>query len=283
MTALSLGYSPCPNDTFIFYALVHGRLAQAPEVREVLEDIETLNGMASRSELDIVKVSFHALGHFLDKYCLLHAGGALGRACGPLVVARDGQPIDGADGLTGKRVAIPGRMTTAALLVRLFAPRLTDVVEMPFHRIMHATASGEVDAGVIIHESRFTYPQHGLQKVVDLGEWWESSTGFPIPLGGIAARRDLGTERIEQIDAALRASVEYAHANPDEVRDYVAAHAQEMERDVMEAHIGLYVNDYTLDYGTDGEGAIEDLMSRAVASGILPPTSEPLFTGSGSA
>ena len=273
---LSLGYSPCPNDTYIFYALVHGRLDGAPGVREVLEDIETLNGMASRGELDVVKVSFHALGHLLSDYCLLHTGGALGRGCGPLVVSRGGIT---SQSLSACRVAIPGRRTTAALLVRLFAPELTQVVEIPFHRIVEAIHTGEVDAGVIIHESRFTYAKSGLQKVVDLGEWWESTTGHPIPLGGIAARRALGEDRIARFEVALRDSVEYAHAHPDEVRDYVAAHAQDMERDVMEAHIELYVNTYTLDYGRDGEAAIADLMERAVAAGILPDAETPLFLG----
>lgn len=273
-TALSLGYSPCPNDTYVFYALVHGCLEGAPQVHEHLEDIETLNGMASRGELDVVKVSFHALGHLLSDYCLLHAGGALGRGCGPLVVARE-EITD----LSACRVAIPGRMTTAALLVQLFAPELTDVVELPFHHILEATRAGDVDAGVIIHESRFTYQTLGLQKVVDLGAWWESTTGHPIPLGGIAARRDLGADRIAGIDAALRNSVEYAHAHPEEVRDYVAANAQEMAREVMEAHIALYVNDHTLDYGCDGEAAIADLLARAVAAGILPDATTPLFLG----
>ncbi len=272
---LSLGYSPCPNDTYSFYALVHGHLEGAPEVREVLEDIETLNGLAAQGALDVVKVSFHAFGHFLSDYCLLHSGGALGRGCGPLVVAREGFVTDT---LATNRVAIPGRMTTAALLLRLFAPALTEVVEMPFHHILEATRSGEVDAGVIIHESRFTYPKLGLKKVVDLGEWWESTTGHPIPLGGIAARRGLGEDRISHIDAALRRSVEYAHAHPEQVRDYVAAHAQEMEREVMEAHIALYVTEYTLDYGSDGEAAITDLLARAASAGILPATDAPLFS-----
>lgn len=271
---LSLGYSPCPNDTFIFYALVHGRLPDAPPVSEVLEDIETLNGMASRQELDIVKVSFHALGHFRESYCLLRSGGALGRGCGPLVVAgRDLEP----DQISRCRVAIPGRMTTAALLVKLFAPGLTDIVEMPFHQIMEATRTGEVDAGVIIHESRFTYQDHGLHSVLDLGEWWEESTGQPIPLGGIAARRDLGEETLRQIETALRDSVDFAYGNPDVVRDYVAANAQEMDREVMESHIALYVNDYTRNYGTSGEAAIDDLLSRAMSAGIIPPTRTPLF------
>ena len=272
---LSLGYSPCPNDTYIFCALVHGKLGdQAPAFREVLEDIETLNNMASRAELDVVKISFHALGHLAEQYCLLHSGGALGRGCGPLVVAS--AALD-AGALHAKRVAIPGRMTTAALLVRLFAPQLQHLIAMPFHRIMEAVQQGEVDAGVIIHESRFTYSEYGLHKVVDLGQWWESTTGHPIPLGGIAARRDLGPELVARIDDSLRASVSYAHEHPAEVREYVARHAQEMDPEVMASHIALYVNDHTLDYGRDGEAAIVDLMTRASRAGIVPETSEQLF------
>jgi len=271
---LSLGYSPCPNDTFVFYALVHGCLLEAPVVTEVLEDIETLNGMATREELDIVKVSFHALGHFRQSYCLLRSGGALGRGCGPLVVA--GRPMD-AEELHRARIAIPGRMTTAALLVRLFAPELTNVVEMPFHQIMGAVQSGQVDAGVIIHESRFTYQRYGLHQIVDLGQWWESTTGHPIPLGGIAARRSLGYDRLRQIETAVRDSVDFAHAQPDVVRDYVATNAQEMEREVMDAHIALYVNQYTRDYGHQGEAAIDDLLARAADVGIVPRINDSLF------
>ena len=271
---LSLGYSPCPNDTFIFYGLTHGRITGSPKMQELLEDIETLNNLALTGEVDTVKISFHALGHFLDRYCLLHSGGALGRGCGPLVVAREAVAVDD---LANCKVAIPGKMTTAALLVRLFCPNLSNVEIMPFNRIMEAVRSGEVNAGVIIHEGRFTYESYGLSRIVDLGEWWEQTTGFPIPLGGIAARRDLGDELINRIDQSLRASVEFAHANPEQVRDYVALHAQEMDPEVMQAHIRLYVNDYTLDYGADGEAAITDLMSRAVHAGIIPPPSVPLF------
>ena len=271
---LSLGYSPCPNDTFIFYALVHGRLPQAPPFEEVLEDSEALNSMAAREELDVVKVSFHALGHFLDRYCLLRSGGALGRGCGPLVVAA--KEMDPGE-LASATIAIPGRLTTAALLLRLFLPETGELVEIPFDRIMGAVADGEVAAGVIIHESRFTFAEYGLHKVVDLGEWWEESTGHPIPLGGIAARRALGPELVARIESNLRESLKYAYANPDDVRGYVAQHAQEMEMEVMDAHIDLYVNDYTVDYGRDGEAAIADLMGRARAAGIVPSVDFPLF------
>ena len=243
-------------------------------MREVLEDIETLNGMAFNGQLDATKISFHALAHLRDTYCLLHAGGALGRGCGPLVVAREDIAPDA---LCNKRIAIPGKMTTAALLLQLFDSEIDQLVVMPFHEIMSAVETGRVDAGLIIHESRFTYTQHGLQSVIDLGAWWEESTGHPIPLGGILARRLLGRARIGVFDAALRASVDYAYAHPGTVRDYIRAHAQEMDEAVMQAHIDLYVNQYTLDYGRDGEAAIFDLMDRAEEVGLVAPSTEPLF------
>jgi 1,4-dihydroxy-6-naphthoate synthase len=272
MSPISLGYSPCPNDTYIFYGLVRNKIQGAPIFEEVLEDIETLNRLAMDDKLDMTKISFHALAHLRDRYCLLHSGGALGRGCGPLVISS--QPL--AD-LTGKRIAIPGKLTTAALLLRLFNPALDDLVVLPFHEIMDATQKGDVDAGVIIHESRFTYPDYGLHKVIDLGEWWEESTGHPIPLGGILVRRDLGTETIQQIDRSLRNSIEYAHANPDAIKGYIHQHAQEMDEQVMQQHIDLYVNDYTLDYMADGEAAITDLFDRAEKAGIVPPSNLPLF------
>ena len=276
--SLALGYSPCPNDTFIFYALVRARLHGAPEFHEVLEDIETLNRMARKIELDVVKVSFHAIAYLLDNYCLLHSGGALGRACGPLVVAKHEVS---AQELSGQRVAIPGELTTAALLLRLFAPDCTQLIILPFHEILDAVDDGRVDAGVIIHESRFTYADRGLCKVVDLGEWWEEETGHAIPLGGIVARRGLGDDLITEIDRSLRASVEFAHAHPDETWDYIVEHAQEMDRSVMKAHIDLYVNRFTLDYGQEGTAAIKDLLRRASDKGIVPSGTKPLFLKDG--
>ena len=274
MSRISLGYSPCPNDTYIFYGLVHGKIDGAPRCREILEDIETLNRMAMAGKLDMTKISFHAFAFMRDRYCLLHSGGALGRGCGPLVIAPDA--LDPRD-LLGKRIAIPGELTTAALLLRLFNPALDNLVAMPFHEIMEATQRGDVDAGVIIHESRFTYPDYGLHKVIDLGEWWEASTGHPIPLGGILARRDIGEEKIQQIDISLCASVKYAHTNPNEVKNYIREHAQEMDEAVMQQHIDLYVNDYTLDYGADGEAALVDLFARAEEADIVPRSDQPLF------
>ncbi len=272
---LTLGYSPCPNDTFIFHALVHGRIPLPGIVlRERLEDVETLNALARCGSLDLTKVSCHALGHLRRDYALLHSGGALGRGCGPLVIAR--QPVGMAD-LRGKRIAIPGRLTTANLLLQLHGAGYDNVLILPFHRIMPAIAAGEADAGVIIHESRFTFGAYGLSKVIDLGEWWEGETGLPIPLGGILARRVLGAELIGLIDAALRQSVEYAFAQPQEAHAYICAHAQELDTHVIEQHIALYVNEFSRDLGNEGERALHELFARAERRGLLPPCDLPLF------
>ena len=282
---LTLAYSPCPNDTFIFTPWVEGHVAGAPPVVQRLDDIETLNCAALAGEVDIAKVSFHAYGHLRERYVLLRSGGALGRGCGPLVVARE-QPAAGAAAsthaavwLADRTLAIPGRLTTAALLVRLFAPgiREENVQVMPFHEILAAVRDGRVDAGLIIHESRFTYPRYGLTQMVDLGEWWEGATGHPIPLGGIAMRRDLGDDLIRRTERALAESVRYAHAHPDTVWPTVRRHAQEMEDDVMRQHIALYVNSFTQDYGPEGEAAIEHLLGTAERLGVIPASTQPLF------
>ena len=274
MTTLSLGYSPCPNDTFIFCAMTRGRIPDAPPCREVLEDIETLNTLALERELDLTKISFHALGHLREHYVLLRAGGALGRGCGPLAVS--GAPMS-PDRLKGSKIALPGRLTTAALLLRLFDPDLDQLVYLPFDEIMPACARGDVDAGVIIHESRFTFGEYGLSQVIDLGAWWEEETGHPIPLGGILARRELGGAMHARLDRSIRSSIEYAYAHPDEVRPYIRRHAQEMDESVMQQHIDLYVNKYSIQYGEDGEAAIHDLYARAEAAGIIPASGRALF------
>lgn len=274
MTSLSLGFSPCPNDTFIFHALVHGLIPGAPCFRERLEDVETLNSLVLAAELDVSKISFHLLGHIRDRYVLLRSGGALGRGCGPLVVTRD---LESATQLAGKRIAIPGRYTTAALLLKLYNPSLDDLLLLPFHEIMPAVASGQVDAGVIIHESRFTYQDHGLRFLLDLGAWWEGETGCPIPLGGIVARRSLGEELLRRIEAAIRASVGYAFAHPSSSRSYCREHAQEMEDRVLDSHIGLYVNPFSLDLGEEGEQAVAMLLQRGEEAGLFPPSQLPPF------
>ena len=274
MNAITLGYSPCPNDTFIFYGLVHGQILGLPRCKEILEDIDQLNTMALAGQLDMVKVSFHALAYLLEDYCLLHAGGALGRGCGPLVVARDRVEIGK---LANKKIAIPGALTTAALLLRLCLPQAQKLEVMPFDQIMPALQKGEVDAGLIIHESRFTYPDYGLHKVIDLGEWWEVSSGHPIPLGGIMARRSLGRKQVGILDRGLRSSIEFAYAHPETIKGYIRQHAQEMQDEVMQAHIDLYVNNYSLDYGIAGEAAIKALLERAYVEGIVPHSRRSLF------
>jgi 1,4-dihydroxy-6-naphthoate synthase len=272
---LTLGFSPCPNDTFMFYPLVRGLVDTAGlTFRERLEDVETLNRLALAGELDVTKVSYHALGHIREQYALLRSGSALGRGCGPLLVARE--EIN-ADELRGRRIAVPGQYTTALLLLRLLDPRLHNFIVMPFNEIMDAVLTGKADAGLIIHESRFTYQETGLYKLIDLGEWWEGETGLPIPLGGIVARRSLGAEMIAVIERALRAAVAYARSHPAEAAVYIRQHAQEMSDEVCAAHIGLYVNDFSAELGEEGERAIAELLRRAEKSGIIPPSTRSHF------
>ena len=274
-TELTLGFSPCPNDTFMFYPLVHGLVDTGGlAYRERLEDVETLNLLALNGTLDVSKVSYHALGHIRDAYALLRSGSALGRGCGPLLVAAEA--ID-PTALRGKTIAVPGRYTTALLLLQLFDPSLAKFIVMPFNEIMDAVLTGTVDAGLIIHESRFTYAGLGLHKVLDLGEWWEGETGLPIPLGGIVARRSLGADTIATIERALRSGVQYARSHPGETVRYIGEHSQEMDPEVCAAHIGLYVNDFSTDLGDEGVQAIFCLMQRAEQAGIIPPSSAPLF------
>ena len=269
MKPLTLGYSPCPNDTFIFYALVHGRSnchglqCEQP----LLEDVETLNNWALSAKLDITKLSCHALGHVLDEYCVLSAGSALGRGCGPLLVARGNVAVSE---LSKRRIAIPGRYTTAALLLQMLLPGCTDLVEMRFDQIMPAVVRGEVEAGVIIHESRFTYAQYNLICLQDLGEWWEGVSGLPIPLGAIVARRSLGGDVLGRIECAIRDSVDFAFANPSACLDYIREHSQEMSAEVVQSHIGLYVNHFSRDLGAEGIAAIEQFLERGRAVGVLP-------------
>ena len=274
---LTIGYSPCPNDTFIFYALVHGKV-KVPGItfRERLEDVETLNQLAIGGTLDITKISYHALGHLRDQYALLRSGGALGRGCGPLVVARPGVKLED---LGRGTVAIPGKLTTAWLLLRLYDPALTRVVAMPFERIMPAVADGAVTAGLIIHESRFTYPQYGLEKLLDLGEWWERYSGLPLPLGGILGKRQLGTDVLLRVEEAIRESLRYARSHPGEVLDYGKKHSQEMDASVMRRHIDLYVNDLSLDLGVEGSAAVRRLFAEAEQRGIFPASKKPLLAG----
>lgn len=284
---LRLAYSPCPNDTFIFHAWVHGLLPGAPLVVEQLEDIDTLNLLALQRKAEVVKVSMHAFAHLRDSYALLHSGGAMGRGCGPLVVAPKDGPLRPApsldrvavlgDELARMRVAIPGELTTAALLAGLLTGRLRRPVVMPFDRIMPAVAVGEVDAGVIIHEGRFTYGSFGLRCLVDLGAWWEETTGLPIPLGGIAVSRTLDRAVQAEVEEAMRASVERALAHPEDTAPYVRCHAQEMDPEVCRAHIELYVTEFSIDYGPEGTAAIRQLLESAAGFGVVPASTKGIF------
>lgn len=279
MKSVSLGYSPCPNDTFIFYALIHGKIStKGLKFNEVLLDVETLNQKALSAELDLTKISFHAFGHLRDKYCLLHSGSALGRGCGPLVITKNACSMKD---LRMKRIAIPGNLTTAYLLLQLYDPQFalknSNIIEMPFHEIIAAVADEKADAGLIIHESRFTYPSYGLTAVMDLGKWWEEETGLPIPLGGIALKRTLKDGPGRDIDRFLKQSVEYAFTNPSEPMDYIKKYSQELSEDVINQHIDLYVNDFSVDMGTEGEQAVTEFISRAESSGIIPKNNQHIF------
>jgi 1,4-dihydroxy-6-naphthoate synthase len=275
MKTLSLGYSPCPNDTYIFYALTHRKVPfPGYAVAQRLEDVETLNQLALSGRLDLTKISYHAFGHLREEYALLRSGGALGRGCGPLVIAP--AAID-MRSLRGRRIAVPGRLTTANLLLQLYGTGYDNLQIMPFDRIMPALKRGTVDAGVIIHESRFTYRQAGFHEVLDLGAWWEEDSGLPIPLGGILARRALGAETIRLVDRAVRASLEYARRHPEEPRAYIREYAQELDDRVIDAHIDLYVNDFSVDLGAAGTAAVETLLARAAERGLIPASRQELF------
>jgi 1,4-dihydroxy-6-naphthoate synthase len=274
---LTLGASPCPNDCFIIDAIVNRRIdLEGLDVSVHLADVEALNRMAFAGELDVTKLSYHAYAFCADRYVALNAGSALGRNCGPLLISRrEITPEEVAGGRL--RIAIPGRYTTANFLLGFAFPQAGHRVEMLFSDIEGAVLSGAVDAGVIIHENRFTYAGKGLKKVVDLGEHWEQRTGSPIPLGGIVARRTLPAETVARFDRVLRRSVEFALANPGASLPYVREHAQEMSDAVMLQHIELYVNEYSVDLGADGRRAVELLFERAAAGGAIPPLRAALF------
>ena len=259
MRELTFGYSPCPNDTFAFHALTYGLIDAPFRVVPVLLDIEELNRRAHHGEFDLTKLSVGAFAAVGDRYRLLRSGAALGEGVGPLVVTRT--PMSLAQAVRG-RVAIPGRETTAFQLLRLAAPDLGEVVELRYDRILDAVSDGDVDAGLIIHESRFTYEKHGLAKAVDLGDWWKQETGLPVPLAGICARSDLDADLAAAAETAIRASVRYAFDHPEASRDYVQANAQEMSETVQAQHIALYVNQYSLDIGDEGMRAIERLVKQ---------------------
>jgi 1,4-dihydroxy-6-naphthoate synthase len=274
---LTLAFSPCPNDCFIFDAMVHGRIdVEGLEFDVRLADVEALNTDAFTGAVDITKLSFHAYAYCADRYVLLDAGSALGRNCGPLLISR--RPINIDEAAAGRlRIAIPGKYTTANFLLGDAFPLATDKTELLFSDIEPAVLDGRYDAGLIIHENRFTYAAKGLRKIVDLGEYWESATGAPIPLGGIVVRRALADDVKHKVNRAVRRSVEYAFAHRYASRAFVREHAQEMSEEVMYKHIDLYVNEYSIDLGTEGRRAVELLFDRAEARGVIPAVGAPLF------
>lgn len=272
---LTLGFSPCPNDTFIFDALVHQKVdTEGLEFDVRLADVEELNQGAFAGTLDITKLSYHALGYALDKYTLLDSGSALGNNCGPLLIAREPIPRDQIPSL---HIAIPGKYTTANFLLGLAFPEATYKTPLLFSDIEEAVLEGSVDAGLIIHENRFTYESKGLVKLIDLGEYWETQTQMPIPLGGIVVRRALDPDLQHKVNRVLRRSVDFALDNPRQTLSYVRCHAQEMDEAVMFQHIGLYVNDYSRSLGQRGRAAVQLLFDKARALQLIPPVTTPIF------
>lgn len=279
---LTLGFSPCPNDTFIFDALIHGKIdTEGLEFEVTFDDVETLNQKAMQGQLDITKLSFHAFAYVANSYALLDAGSALGFGVGPLLICKkeyQEQILSNLQSpISNLRVGIPGQYTTANFLLGVAFPQLTNKQEMVFSGIEDALLNEAIDLGLIIHENRFTYQEKGLHKVVDLGSYWEQLTGCAIPLGGIVVNRRLPVEVQQQINRLVRQSVEFAFAHPKSGIEFIRKHAQEMEEAVMYKHIELYVNDYSVDLGTAGRKAIDTLFGMATEREVIPPIGQPLY------
>ncbi len=272
---LSLGFSPCPNDTFIFDALIHHKIdTEGLDFEVHFDDVETLNRKAFNAELDITKLSFHAFAYVLDSYVLLNAGSALGFGVGPLLIAN--KPYTSSE-ISSLIIGIPGKYTTANFLLSLAFPDAKNTVEMVFSEIETSLQKSEIDAGLIIHENRFTYEQRGFTKLIDLGDWWEQTTASAIPLGGIMIKRNIDQKTKEKVNRLIRKSVEFAFKNPNSGLDFIRSHAQEMSEEVMYKHIELYVNKYSLDLGTEGKKAVETLFKKATEVGIIAKNHPALF------
>lgn len=272
---LTLAYSPCPNDTFIFDALAHQKIDTEGLTFEIIhDDVESLNRNALEGNYDITKLSYHAYAYVSANYQLLTAGSALGRGCGPLMISKDDIPRSKIEFCL---IGIPGKLTTANFLLSMAFPEAATKKEMVFNTIEDGLLNEAIDIGLIIHENRFTYLHKGLKKIIDLGEWWEQKYELPIPLGGIVTRRDFDQDVKSKINRVLKRSVEYALANPAQTMDYVRAHAQEMEEAVMQQHIQLYVNDFSVDLGEEGKAAIEALYAVAGDKKIIPNMYYPIF------
>jgi 1,4-dihydroxy-6-naphthoate synthase len=280
-TTLTLGFSPCPNDCFMFDALIHGKIDTKHLVFEpVIEDVETLNKMAFEGKLDVTKLSYHAFAYLTKTYQLLTSGSALGFNCGPLLIAKPetaerikNNPTE----ISSMKVAIPGKYTTANFLLSIAYPDLIQKKEIIFSDVEHAVISGETDLGLIIHENRFTYLQKRLAKITDLGEWWESYSQSAIPLGGIVVQRNLSMENRLLVNDLIRQSTEYAFANRADVMPFVKQHAQEMDEKVMQQHIDLYVNKFSIDLGETGRKAVKLLFDKALETKIISSLPEDLL------
>jgi 1,4-dihydroxy-6-naphthoate synthase len=274
---ITLGFSPCPNDCFIFDAIVNKRIdLEGLEFDIKMEDVETLNRWAVEGKLDSTKLSFHAYSYLTEMYQLMHAGSALGFNCGPLLISKKDFTIEEVKA-NKLKIAIPGKLTTAHFLFSIAFPNASNKTEMVFSEIENAVLSGEYDAGLIIHENRFTYEQKGLKKIIDLGEFWESLIHAPIPLGGIVIKRDLPLDVKQKVDRVIRKSVEYAFAHPADSKPFIKEHAQEMDEAVMQKHIDLYVNQYSIDLGELGKKAVDLLMNKAKEMGVIKDVNEELF------
>lgn len=273
---LSLGFSPCPNDTFIFDALIHHKIDTEGLTFEVtFDDVETLNQKAFNNHLDITKLSYHAYAYAINHYVLLDAGSALGFGVGPLLIAKEAQNLDNKELLVG----IPGKYTTANFLLSLAYPHLQNKKELVFSDIEQQLLNNQLDLGLIIHENRFTYQDKGLHKIIDLGEYWEKETNCAIPLGGIVIKRSLPVEIQHQVNRLIRKSVEYAFANPKSALPFIKQHAQEMDEKVMYQHIDLYVNKYSIDLGLEGKKAIRTMFDKALSHQIIPSINQNIFLG----
>lgn len=275
MNELTLGFSPCPNDTFIFDAMVHQKIdTEGLRFKTQLADVEELNGLAFNQQLDITKLSYHAMAFCLDHYQLLNSGSALGTGVGPLLIAK--KQLSKEEIEKGK-IAIPGKFTTANFLLSLAYPNAENKSELLFSDIESAVLSEEVDAGLIIHENRFTYQKKGLIKLMDLGNYWESISSQLIPLGGIVVKRNFDEQLKAKIDRILKRSINFAFENKASSRSYILEHAQEMEEAVVQKHIDLYVNDYSLDLGVEGRKAVNFLFEEALRKEIVTNIKQPIF------
>ncbi len=271
----TLGFSPCPNDCFIFDALIHKKIdTQGIDFTIIMEDVEALNNRAFKQELDITKLSYHAFLYLTNEYALLNSGSALGFNCGPLLVKKTGHNINNIDSAS---IAIPGKYTTANFLLSIAYPRATNKEEILFSEIENSVLTNKVDAGLLIHENRFTYQDKGLEKIIDLGEYWESLIQSPIPLGGIVVKRTLNSALQKTIDSLIKQSVEFAFANTESCMTFVKKHAQEMNEDVMKKHIALYVNEFSIDLGEIGKKAIKLLINKAIEQNLVKNVHPAIF------